>query len=387
MKLNVLILSLCSLLFFCCNSNKEEKSNTEKETKAETSSNEKKTNYYQRLEGTIGDKEVVANLSKYENSIWLCYYYKDRGEIVSLYKIDTALKNDSLQFMESSSYRGDEDYVSPLWNILLTPDGLKGEWISGDKKKRYPIALHENYPAGSTRFNVVGTSESFVMPFARDTVSPITTLMLLEPESKTAQSLFLQHIADTSGKFSSLSDYLKDAATTFIKNTQAEFDTMKMNKEIVESDMHYTLNYEESKNALVLYNDNDYVVLNIKDYWYRGGAHGLEGSTILCFDMKENKLLKLTDIITADSATLQRMVEENFRQQQKLKTTDSLSSILFENRLPANENFYFTSSLLGFIYQPYEVAAYVYGFIEPAIPFSQLKPYLNSKFAKRMKLQ
>ncbi|MNR42176.1 hypothetical protein D3C85_1606590 [compost metagenome] len=97
--------------------------------------------------------------------------------------------------------------------------------------------------------------------------------------------------------------------------------------------------------------------------------------------------MSLSDVIKIDSNTLQRILEKNFRKEYNVKATDALNTVLFDNYLKPNKNFYFNSSGLAFMYNPYEVASYAQGQIVVFIPFTELKPYLLPAFVARMGLK
>lgn len=94
----------------------------------------------------------------------------------------------------------------------------------------------------------------------------------------------------------------------------------------------------------------------------------------------------MSDIVKIDSVLLQHLVEKNFRKQSLLGPSQPLSDILFNNHLTANENFYFTSGGLGFLYAPYEIVSFAQGEMNVWVPFNELKPFLVPEFAKRMEL-
>lgn len=145
-----------------------------------------------------------------------------------------------------------------------------------------------------------------------------------------------------------------------------------------------SLNFVSNRDISVIYNAHDYVVLQEDVYDYAGGAHGNYGSLYNCLDINNRRQLGLRDILSVDSATLQPIVEKYFREQYELKPNEPLNKILFDDHLPANNNFYVNDTGIGFIYNPYEVAAYAGGKIEVFIPYEAVETYLNPDFAKRV---
>ncbi|MFT4094264.1 MAG: DUF3298 domain-containing protein [Niabella sp.] len=148
-----------------------------------------------------------------------------------------------------------------------------------------------------------------------------------------------------------------------------------------------SMNYMNTTEVEVSYNHKDFLVLSTTRYDYSGGAHGNHGTYHVCYDVLHRNVLMLQDIIKADSATLQKLVEAQFRTDNELQPEDSLNTILFENYLPANNNFFINDKGLGFTYNPYEVAAYAFGTIDVLIPYQKLKQYLIPAFKRQMKIR
>lgn len=57
--------------------------------------------------------------------------------------------------------------------------------------------------------------------------------------------------------------------------------------------------------------------------------------------------------------------------------------MLLVDKIPVNNNFYFDSQNITFVYNQYEITAYAAGVVEISIPFSELKPYLKPEFISR----
>ena len=95
--------------------------------------------------------------------------------------------------------------------------------------------------------------------------------------------------------------------------------------------------------------------------------------------------LKVSDITTADSVTLEHLIESAFRKAHHLARNAHLTHFLLDDYLAANHNFYITDKGIGFLYNPYEVSGYR-EIIEVFFPFSEFKGTLTPWFAKRMGL-
>ena len=391
------------LLFFviisCKNKadKKSEPGNNPSETPTEQENNTAHVpiqNFYKRLEGKIAGQDIVANFSKFEDKMFFNYYYVSQGMPIGLFENPEAkLLGDSIELIEYDMLKkGDYQESDNKWRIVITENGIAGKWISRNGKKVHDINLKESYPAGSHLFNVVGKSGSYPIIFKKDTVAATSDMMVMEPSDAATNNWFRENfikniLGDSTETSLSLSQIIEKHTQNYFDEYKAEIDTMRMNNDFADTGTHYTLNYVNELNTNALYNDKDFVVIEVGNYSYFGGAHGLEGKTAVCYNMKQKKQMQLGDVLSIDSASLQKIVEKNFRARSGIKPNQPMTEILFENNLPANDNFYFTNKGLGFIYQPYEVAAYAVGILYVFIPYTDLKPYLNPQFAQQMQIE
>lgn len=350
--------------------------------------------FYKRLEGSVAGKRVVLHFTKFKDSFLANYYYTDIGQPINLYpSLQTVENTDSLVFVEYSGPTNYEEGKEHRWYLVLTENGARGRWVNGETKTSHEVFLKENYPDGAHLFNVVGFKDSVLVPLKNDTLMARSEEMMLEPaDAALAGNWFKKGVLkaiweDSSGAGSlTLSQLLERDNKAFLEDYKSDMKDMRKNNELNDTGRYYSLNYENMMNANLIYNDQNFVVMEVSSHTYLGGAHGMHGSMMVCYDVKDKDVLSLDDILTIDSVRLQQIVEKNFKLRNKLKPNQPLSEILFENKLPANDNFYFTHKGLGFIYQPYEVAAYAFGIVDVFIPFADLKQYLKPEFSQRMGL-
>jgi hypothetical protein len=342
-------------------------------------------NFYKRMEGTIADQPVVVQLQCYNGTIRGMYYYLNHGVWIMLSGTVNPANPSNVTIEESNFSDGEK---TAILDCKYDQGTLKGSWRSADGKKNYLIDLKESYPEGSYTFTTMSLHDSLAA-FPEVDSSPVANVSkafvipLKDDENNKWLNLQIKKAMGVDSTLLTLD--IKIAATKmngkFLKGYRDE--VKGMGKDGFAS----FLNYEDVQNVSVCYNENGYVILNTDIYSYTGGAHGNGGSSFSCLDVKNKKELKLKDVLKADSAHLQPIVEAEFRKQQGLKPTDSLTSILFENHLATTDNFYFTNKGIGFYYFPYEVAAYAVGPIHVFVPFASLKNYLTPDFVQRMKLQ
>jgi hypothetical protein len=341
--------------------------------------------FYKRLEGTIAGKKVVMHLQKVDDDVSGSYYYD--GSWLNL-STDTLIGKDSIVLTEYSFYESyfTQDFKSPHLALKWNGNGLNGTWESGDKTKKHPIVLTEKYPDGSYQFNA-GIFKDSVKAFANQPKSPAAEISFeyLESKSKDEHGTWLNsELKKISGIKSQVDRSIgfKNIATAYFKDYKMQVTEQSKNSR--GDDFQAWMNYTNNSQQSVSYNDNGYVVVDFLADAYTGGAHGNYSSIMYCLDVKNKKQMVLSDIIKIDSNTLQGILERNVRKEYNIKAKDALSTVLFDDFIKPNNNFYFNANGIAFMYNPYEVASYAQGQIVVFIPYSELKTYLVPTFAQRM---
>jgi len=353
-------------------------------------------NFYKRMVGTVAGNAVVLNLQRVSHQFSGMYYYTNIGAYIELSPASATNKNigDSIVLEEYIPVQYEEDMgkEQPLpakWVFKYIGDAIEGKWI-GSNGNVANISLREQYDLTSYTFNVLSYSDSarlfpgnknspqatiredFVIPagnYSAGTWLNTEIMKMLEGSYKSTQALSYDSLINRI-HLSYINDYRSQAKDI----NEKEAETMAY------------LNYDLQQNIKICWNDKSYLVLKHFGYSYAGGAHGNYGESFYCYNVAEKKRMRLSDITSADTLLLQKLLEKNFRIRAGLKPDEKLNSILFENFLKPNKNFYFSGSEIIFSYTPYEIAAYVYGQIDIAIPYTDLKGYLNPIFQKRMGL-
>lgn len=347
-------------------------------------------NFYKRLEGTIAGRPVVMHLKRTGDQWDGIYYYEQQGRWLHLTFERDSSSDNRYYFQEYTPVQVSKDENTPLnyFHFSYNNDVLKGTWQRGDGKKSYPLTLKENYPDGSYTFQTL-SYEDAIAAFPDKGAGP---------EAKVGY--FYLKASGTGKEYKWLNKQLRSDMNIIGPDTAVDWTaelrqlTLAYFRDYREEAKNFEnekslpafLNYESNTDINIRFNDNGFVVVEHTAYDYSGGAHGNWGSNLICMDVAQQKVMELKDVIQADAQQLQPLVEHAFRRQYGLQPTDSLNMILFEDRLLPNQNFYITSKGLGFIYNPYEVAAYVMGQVFVFIPYDELKPYMNPEFKKRMQL-
>ncbi len=340
-------------------------------------------NFYKRFEGEVGGKPVVMYLEKAGTYYAGSYSY---GNAPIRLMVDTLIGKNKIVFFESNT-AGPEDQENKL-SITWNGNGFTGELENAQTKKKYPVQLHERNIEGSYPLSTARYADS-VKIFPKKEESPVgrAEYKYLYTTATDENSKWLNNSLKKIFPVKTALSWdaaIKDLTKTYLSDYKKSI--LEELKEQGNDSTSYTMNYEQNTTQSVKYNGNGYVVVDLFDYEYTGGAHGNYGDVLYCFDVQNKKQLTLKDIVKVDDRTLQKLLESNFKKQYKVKQGEQLNTYLFENYLKPGDKFYFTENGLVFLYNPYEVASYAQGTIEVFISFGQLKPYINPVFAKRMGL-
>jgi hypothetical protein len=126
----------------------------------------------------------------------------------------------------------------------------------------------------------------------------------------------------------------------------------------------------------VKYNENSLVSIVVSGYEYTGGAHGISWRESLTFDLETGKAFKLGDLFKS-GADYKKVIDERIAYE--IDRRDWQDSVRFEG-ISADTSFYLTEEALVIYYQPYEIAAYVFGL--PSFAFDRYE--LSELFAEEI---
>ena len=135
--------------------------------------------------------------------------------------------------------------------------------------------------------------------------------------------------------------------------------------------------WDENSYMKVFSNQNDVLTISYENDGFSGGAHGYYNILFKNFDLKTNAVIQLSDIfMDINKVDWNKILMKNF------KNPDQKEMLLVD-KIPVNNNFYFDSQNITFVYNQYEITAYAAGVVEISIPFAELKPYLKPEFISR----
>jgi hypothetical protein len=129
--------------------------------------------------------------------------------------------------------------------------------------------------------------------------------------------------------------------------------------------------------------NNNFVSIRFEISEYTGGAHPMTYSKSFNYDLKNNKIINLTDILDSQKDYLNSISEKAIQYLLKINIEKGVTDEDWtrEGAGPKVENFQtftFNKDNIVFSFDAYQVAAYVAGRQEVAFPFSLIKDILRS---------
>ncbi len=197
---------------------------------------------------------------------------------------------------------------------------------------------------------------------ANDTLSPIMEYSFSSTKVRGLKN-------DELGMFSKPRLYAKDRFAYFV-STYAEMEGF-----YEEFGNTPTLNFVYDEEAEIRYKSKKYLSLSYTMYMYEGGAHGNWFTKHWIIDRKSGEVLDFEDIFFAGCED--KLHELNNIALQQSFPDEDIEDILFDIDYPVSKDIYMLDKGIVFQYDPYEIAAYVFGSIEIFVSWEKLNPYLK----------
>ncbi|WP_226064948.1 DUF3298 and DUF4163 domain-containing protein [Kaistella polysaccharea] len=170
-----------------------------------------------------------------------------------------------------------------------------------------------------------------------------------------------------------ITDSLKAKKDKFFRDTK---------ESIKEWNPDFKQTWTNNSNMKLFSNTNGFLTIKYTGDGFTGGAHGYYYEKYKVFDLKKNTTLQLSDILKNQNAEIWgRILMDHFLKNDLGK---GQSEMLLVKEIPLNTNFYFDENNLFFLYNQYEIIAYAAGPVLIKIPLSDIKPFLNAEFKKRI---
>lgn len=148
----------------------------------------------------------------------------------------------------------------------------------------------------------------------------------------------------------------------------------------------YMFAWEYENSVEIEYDLERYVTIINKTYEYQGGVHGMSTFYGTSFDKATGRVIDKSIFKHTGSASFMALFKKElldyFLSEDDTEEESDLSMFLLiepENLSVDDSNMRLTDHSIIFLYQPYEIAAYAYGFPSVELSFQQLKPYLTAE--------
>lgn len=153
--------------------------------------------------------------------------------------------------------------------------------------------------------------------------------------------------------------------------------------------------YELSKELSLVGISQNLLQIKSENFEYMGGAHGMPQKLFYTFDIKQQKQLKVADILTRsdkkvflESLAIQALKRELISKYQEMDmefTEQRWRDYIRNQDFQLTNNFYFTPTGLNFSYEPYALESYAMGFFTLKLHKKDLQgivkdEYLNQSF-------
>lgn len=330
---------------------------------------------YIPLTGTIDKYPVTFHLYRI-NDDFSGHYYYNNTEV----PIDFSGKMDKARFL-NLSHLDDNEKNNEEFAGIFKDSVYSGTWSYKGKVMAFRVTHKKD---NSLPFDYICTSgEKKLSPkpeYGPEDVS-------YEAATIWPAAGFPQPAADSLKRFIRNSFGVKNSTDEIGKILIAQKNEMLNPKEKPDE----IIGFSSSNVIQVVYINPQIISFSQSSYSYTGGAHGNYGTSYTSFDLVNNKELYITDVLTDTSAlkeTFATIFEKKFRATytSMISSEEKLSEVLFEDKIPINDNFLLTGKGITFHYVPYEIAAYAFGEISLYIPYKEILPHLKPEFKKLMGL-
>lgn len=164
----------------------------------------------------------------------------------------------------------------------------------------------------------------------------------------------------------------------FIEGVKAQY-----NDYLEVKDPETVVDWQVSRSAFILFANNEFASVVVKNEGFLGGAHGFSDEQIFVFASKTGRALGWDDILSPDSKEIfAKAAEAEFRRARNIAPSQTLqeAGFTFENDTFAlSKNFAVTDKGISLHYNPYEVGPYVMGATDCVVPIDVARPALNTE--------
>ncbi|TLD82089.1 DUF3298/DUF4163 domain-containing protein [Helicobacter sp. MIT 05-5293] len=263
--------------------------------------------------------------------------------------------------------------ISGEWKSELGSEFNNKDWEqkSRMKGKTFIFTQDDTMPLREVSFVNVKETQSLENPTQEDLPisfnSSYTRPIILASKNPMLDSKVLEKLNE---QFAEGAKDTSELANKLALLTQKDFKKFQAEKYIV--DTEYVNSYG------VEFIDSRILSLQVFNYIYGGGAHGVYSTEMESYSLETGERLSndIGDLLRLDGTNKDALLQILT---QKLETP-FYKELLFDEVLPLKalpHNFFITSQGIHFLWRLYEIAPYVAGEIDVMVGFEELKPFVN----------
>lgn len=140
-----------------------------------------------------------------------------------------------------------------------------------------------------------------------------------------------------------------------------------------------SMNNDFILNASDVFNDGHIYSYEVDMYVFTGGAHGLNTLQYTNYNMSDGTVLTENDIFKSDSEEqLTEVLKKGVAAYDtSIHSVAELDSVYWVEAIVPNGNFYLSNQGITYVYNPYDIAPYVYGHTKVELLFEDIQDILK----------
>lgn len=339
-----------------------------------TSFAQQKTGWYKTFTGKIGNMKAVVHLtagSGYNGYIW----FMQNQYPIQLSGQSTTNDNVQLSGMEGAI---NITLLGTLKSGIFKGNAVIFAFNSDSTSRKSAFVL--NVDTSYTPFKYIYVKTNAHLPRRVHNASTFDYYTgTVWPATKDALAEYLENAVRD---FADIPKDRDPSLWLFSKAEKERVDWQRENSKLSPQDaqtlgLSLSVGFQELIN--VMYENGHHITLSKFIYSYSGGAHGNYSTQLINIDKATGRKINLGDIITPEGLKqLPNLIEEVARIQYKAPIGSLEDNGFLVNKIPVSEEFYITSSGIGFLYAPYEIKSFADGEINLLVPYVKLKPFLKT---------
>ena len=139
------------------------------------------------------------------------------------------------------------------------------------------------------------------------------------------------------------------------------------------------ISWEITEDVKIYNQFENYICLKFDNYQYLGGAHGLNYTRYITFDLSSGEIMTFEDFFNdRGKEGIGKLMENRFRNFMGIPEDEAINeeSDLIEDHITPNDNFVFSNDSVIFYFNPYEISTSSYGTKEFGFAKSEVAEFM-----------